>query len=227
MNGRSFPGHFKTCPMTDLGIILCPSGISYTYILSMDVGNETTLKTYLPNHYVSFDRDILSLIELGGHLSFRYTYTAIQFNVWILKDVSGQNWPRSYSIFADSINYLLPHGTSPHRRVEKCFTELCETYSRLQLEKWWSYSVQAVEISLVVPLRYQDQGVEEIEWAFVEQGLYLIAIQEQPCLLARWCRTIGSRNYLAPSNVLLNKPRLGSTLCFAIWLTRIGLGEGD
>lgn len=164
---------------------------------------------------MSFDRDILSLIELGGNQSFFQIHLHCH-SIWCM-DFERSSWAK----LAEKLQYfrrfdqlLAATWYEPHRRVEKCITELCETYSRLRLEKWWSDSVQAVEISLILPLRYQDQGVEEIEWAFVKQGLYRIAIQEQPCLLARWCRTIGLRNYLAPSNVLLNKPRLGSTSLF-------------
>ncbi|XP_010109263.2 F-box protein At5g49610 [Morus notabilis] len=83
------------------------------YILSMDVYNETTWKTYLPHYYVSFRIDRMSLIEMGGHLCFMYSYTTTQFDVWVLKDARGQNWQRSFSIFAESINYLLPRGASP------------------------------------------------------------------------------------------------------------------
>lgn len=121
MNGRSFPGHFKTCPTTDLGIILCPSGISCTGIFLLSLTSYQWMLVMRRRRKLTCLIIMCRLTEIycrwlswgAINLSFRYTYTAIQFDVWILKDRRGQNWQRSYSIFADSISYLLPHGTSP------------------------------------------------------------------------------------------------------------------
>ncbi|KAL3531730.1 hypothetical protein ACH5RR_005251 [Cinchona calisaya] len=78
------------------------------YIISMDVSEEISIKTYLPYTGEEIEKDRYTLVELGGDLSFVYSLSDIQVDVWTLDDFREQIWSKRHSIQLELINYMMP-----------------------------------------------------------------------------------------------------------------------
>ncbi|KAK9289761.1 hypothetical protein L1049_007920 [Liquidambar formosana] len=78
---------------------------SSQFIISMDVTDENSRKTYLPDCSEEIDKSKYALLEMGGYLSLVYKVSGIQIDVWILRDFQAQVWFKKHSIITESINY--------------------------------------------------------------------------------------------------------------------------
>ncbi|EEF37990.1 conserved hypothetical protein [Ricinus communis] len=64
---------------------------SNRYIISMDVSEEKSVKTYLPNHGLGMKKGAYALSELGGKLSCIINVDHTKIDVWILKNFHKQH----------------------------------------------------------------------------------------------------------------------------------------
>lgn len=99
-------------PISVNGRVLHWHVASNEYIISMDVSEEISTKTYLPNISEEIESYKYTLAELGGYLSFVYALSDIQVDIWILDDCfRGQIWSKKHSIQLDLIKYVTPENS--------------------------------------------------------------------------------------------------------------------
>lgn len=107
VNGPAFGlfSWFGYEPISAIGALHWIPHIDHSeYIISMTVDNEKFHKILLPKSSRTNDR----IVEMGGHLCFVTHEEMNEIDVWILRNICGEDWTKTYTIRVGCIKDLVP-----------------------------------------------------------------------------------------------------------------------
>lgn len=107
VNGPAFGlfSWFGYEPISAIGALHWIPHIDHSeYIMSMTVDNEKFHKILLPKSSRTNDR----IVEMGGHLCFVTHEEMNEIDVWILRNICGEDWTKTYTVRVGCIKDLVP-----------------------------------------------------------------------------------------------------------------------
>ncbi|CAK9168321.1 unnamed protein product [Ilex paraguariensis] len=107
VDGPSFGlfGWFGFEPVSALGALHWIPHIDHSeYIVSMEINEEKFHNISLPKSCRSNDR----IVDIGGRLCFMTREEMNQIDMWMLGNLSGENWTKEYTIMVGCITDMIP-----------------------------------------------------------------------------------------------------------------------